>query len=188
MKRLVLISACLAAASFTFAQQQCVKTAVSLSGDKVTLTTSGAKSETARQNFVYYEKKRLRKHDSAITLPGVAAQYPSEPLMLSDEKDVKPVPEKYNVSVGLPQRSMEACPDSSVTLSTSLNVERVSDFTGNYPGSTTEPSYTKVTKHQYKMAARKKRKIERKEEKIARKAEVNVEVRSTEAVASNDKY
>lgn len=187
MKRLILISACFAATSIAFAQSaetQCVNTAVNLKGDQMTLTTSGARSATWRHGYVYYEKKRHKKNEEAVKLPGVAAEFPSEPLLLNSSLDVNPVPERYNVSVNLPDPNVTACPDSQVSVATMINVERVASFTGNYPANKTEPKYTKVSKRTYKTAARKMRKIERKEEKIARRAEVNVEVRSTTDVAA----
>ncbi len=180
MKRLVLISACIVAASGAFAQAQCVKTEVSLTGNQMTLTTSGAKTTTSRETYVYYEKKRHRKHDKLYAVPGSTAnRYPSKPLMLNNSMDVSPVPEQYNVSVSAPQGPVTACPDSALDVAATLSVERVASYTGNYPGTKDEPVYRKVSKRQYKMAARKKRKIERKEAKIARRAHVNVEVKST---------
>lgn len=181
MKRLILIAACIAATTSAMAQKECVKTAVNLTGNQATLTTSGAKSTTVRQNFVYYERKRLRKHDSVVTLPGIAAENPSVPLMLNSTEDVKPVQEMHAVSVSLPQNNVTACPDSAMNLTAMVNVESVASYTGNYPGTKTEPNYVKVSKRHYKMAARKVRKIERKQEKMARKADVNVEIKSTEA-------
>ncbi|GAA4464456.1 hypothetical protein GCM10023093_14830 [Nemorincola caseinilytica] len=183
MKRLILISACFAATVHAYAQSECVKTAVNMTGQQKTLTTSGAKSVTSRQTFVYYERKRLRKNDSAYALPGVAAQYPSEPLLLNSSKDVAPVEEKYNVSVTLPERTLTACPDSVMNVAANLNIERIASYTGNYPEHYA-PQYHKVSKRSYKVAARKMRKIERKQEKIARRAEVNVETRSTTDLAS----
>ena len=186
MKRLILIFASFAATSLAFAQSaqtQCVNTAVNLKGDQLTLTTSGARSATWKHGYVYYEKKRHRKNDSVFTLQGVAAESPSKPLLLNSSLDVTPVPERYNVSVSLPEQSMTACPDSLSTVAAILNVERVASYTGNYPANKTAQNYRKVSKRDYKMAMRKKRKIERKEEKIARRAEVNVEVRSTEVAA-----
>ncbi len=178
MKRLILITASIAATAGAFAQQQCVKTAVNLSGNQMNLTTSGAKSTTSRPAFIYYERKRHRKHDETYTIPGVAAQFPSEPVLLSTSQDVTPVPEKYNVSVTLPQNNMTACADSTMNLEGVLAVERVASYTGNYPANRVTPYYHKVSKRDYKMAVRKKRKIERKEAKIARRTEVNVEVKS----------
>jgi len=177
MKRLVLISACVAATSYAFAQGECVKTAVNLSGNQMTLTTSGAKSTTLRDNYVFYERKRHRKNDEVFSVPG--SENPSQPLLLSSRQDVTAIPEKYNVSVTLPERNATACADSDMNVAANLDVERVASYTGNFPATKMEPNYMKVTKRQYKMAMRKKRKIERKEEKIARRTQVNVEVKAT---------
>ena len=177
MKQLILISACVAAALSASAQERCVKTVVNLKGDQMTVTTSGAKKTTLQQNFIYYERKRHKKHDEAYSLQGVAANNPSKPLLLSTKRDVSALPEKYKVSVSTPQSNLTACHDSESNLATTLNVERIDAFTGNYPDANT-PHYEQVCKHKYKMAARKMRKIERKEEKIARRSNVNVDVRS----------
>jgi len=180
MKKLILVSACVAATYGAFAQAECVRTAATISGNQMTLTTSGAKSTTTRPAYVYYERK-LRKRDERYAVPGVAAdRYASEPLLLNATQEVVAVPEKYNVSVAQPLQNATACADSAMVVDATLKVERVVSFTGNYPASRNEPTYREVSKRQYKMAARKKRKIERKQEKIARRAEVKVDVRSTE--------
>jgi len=181
MKRLIVIGIFVAATSHAFAQQKCVKTAVNLSGNQLTLTTSGAKSTTSRENYVYYERKHHRKHDKAYPIAGVAYKYPSKPILLNSSVDVRPVPEKYNVSVALPEPNMTACADSATDLTASLNVERVASYTGNYLNLAPEKNYQKVSKRHYKIAMRQKRKIERKEEKIARRTHVGVEVKSTKA-------
>lgn len=168
MKRLILITACFAATSAAFAQPGCVKTAVNLTGNQATLTTSGAKSTTTHESFVYYEKKRPKKNESKR----------AEPLLLNDTRDVNAVPEKYAVSVTTPERNMTACNDSLMNVNATLSVERVASYTGNYPTVKRDDTYTKVSKRDYKVSMRKKRKIEKKEEKIARRADVNVEVKS----------
>lgn len=181
MKRLILISVCFAAASGSFAQNaQCVKTSVNLTGNQMTLTSSGAKTEKTTEGYVYYEKKRKKnkKDQETHALPGVAATNPSRPVMLNDAHEVNPVPEKYTVLVTTPEPSGTACADSAMNVNTMLNVERVASYTGNYPEHRTDKRYTELKKRHYKMALRKKRKIEKKEEKIARRAEVNVEVKS----------
>jgi len=180
MKQLMLISVCIAASLWTSAQEQCVKSVVNLKGDQVTLTTSGEKNATLQQNFVYYERKRQRKNDESYSIPKATASNPSKPLLLSTKRDVTAVPEKYRVSVSTPQKNMTACPDSESNLATTLKVERLATFTGNYPGTKVDPRYEEISKRHYKMAARKIRKIERKEEKIARRTEVNVGVKSSD--------
>ena len=181
MKQFILFSACVAATLCASAQERCVNTVVNLTGDQMTLTTSGAKITTQQQNFIYYERGRHRKHEETFSLPGVAADNPSKPLLLSTRQDVAAVPEKYNVSVTTPQNNLTACNDSESHLATMLNMERVAAYTGNYPDTKTEAHYNRVSKHHYKMAARKLRKIEHKEEQIARRSHVNVGVESTKA-------
>lgn len=183
MKRLILMTACVAVASHTFAQEaeNCVKTSVNLTGNQLTMQTSGASTTTTHQNYVFYERKRLRKHDMAYNVPGVAAKYPSKPIMLNDRKDVSAVPEQYNVSVAVPEASHTACADSAMNVTAMLSVERVASYTGNFPANKTNAHYKQVKKRHYKMAARKLRKIERKQDKIARKSNVHVEVKSTKA-------
>lgn len=183
MKRLILMTACVAVASSTFAQEaeNCVKTSVNLTGNQLTLQTSGASTTTTQQNYVFYERKRLRKRDMSYNLPGVVAEHPSKPLMLNDKKDVSPVPEKYNVSVAVPEANHAACEDSAMNVTAMLSVERVASYTGNYPAEKNNAHYKQVKKRHYKMAARKLRKIERKQDKIARKTNVQVEVKSTKA-------
>lgn len=169
MKRLILITASFAAISGVYAQQPgCVKTAVNLTGNQTTLTTSGAKSTTTHESFVYYEKKRPKKNESNR----------AEPLLLNDTRDVTAVPEKYAVSVTTPERNMTACNDSLMNVNATLTVERVASYTGNYPSVKRDATYSKVSKRDYKVSMRKKRKIEKKEEKIARRADVSVEVKS----------
>lgn len=168
MKRLILITVCFAATSGAFAQPGCVKTAVNLTGNQTTLTTSGAKSTTLHENFVYYEKKHPKKDESNRATP----------LLLNDNRTVNAVPEKYAVSVSTPERNMTACADSLMNVNASLSVERVASYTGNYPALKREATYSKVSKRDYKVSLRKKRKIEKKEAKIARRADVNVDVNS----------
>lgn len=193
MKRLILISACFAAASGAFAQEyetnsfvrqpeECVKTAVNLTGNQLTLATSGAKSTTWKKSYVYYEKKRMKKRDKHYQLDGVAAKHPSAPLLLNSSTDITPIPERYNVSVAVPQGNVAACEDSSADVAAVLSVERVASYTGNYMPENRDFKYTKVKKRHYKMAARKIRKIERKQDKIAKRAHVKVETRSTRKV------
>ncbi len=178
MKRLILITACFTATAGAFAQPGCVKTAVNLTGNQTTLTTSGASSSTTNESFVYYEKKRPKKQKGDCSIPGVAYQYPSDPLLLNDTRDVKAVPENYTVRISTPEQNMTACADSTMNVNTMLNVERVGSYTGNYPKMEKRATYSKISKRDYKVSMRKKRKIEKKEEKIARRADVTVEVKS----------
>lgn len=184
MKPLFLISASLLLASSAFAQTRCVNAPVSVKGNQVTVTSSGASSVTNKQAFVYYERKHHRKHEKANSVAGITHKWPSKPVMLNSEKEVKAVPESYSVSVSTPQNTASVCPDTTNEVAANLNVEKMATYTGNYPDYRDDRTYKQVTKRQYKMAARKKVKIEKKEMKIARKSGTSVTVRSDRAIAS----
>lgn len=184
MKRLILISASLVIASSAFAQskQRCVTAPVSVNGDKVTLTSSGSKSTTKKQVYVYYDRKHHKKHDQAYPVAAISDKYPSDPLLMTSDKTVKALPETYNVSLSTPQPNVSVCPDTALNVTANINLEKVSSYTGNYPDYTDDKVYKKVSKRDYKVAARKMRKIHRKEEKVARKSGVSsVTVRSDKA-------
>ena len=180
MKRLLLIPASFIIATSAMAQSKCVTAPVSITGTPVTITSSGDKSITNDKVYIYYARKHAKKHE-AYNLP-VADQHPSMPLRMSNEKVVQAVPETYNVSLTTPQSNVAVCPDSALNVAANIDLEKVSSYTGNYPGSNGDKNeYKKVTRHQYKMAARKMRKVKRNEEKIARKTGMSVEARSDKA-------
>lgn len=179
MKQLILISASFILGSAAFAQNKCVNAPLNVTGNQVTLTSSGAKSVTKQATYVYYDRRRHhRKHDRSYPVAGINVKYPSNPVMLNQGKEVKAVPETYNVSLNTPESNVSVCPDSTLNLNANINVEKVSSYTGNYPDYRDDKTYKQVSKRNYKMAMRKKRKIERKEEKVARKAGAPVDVRS----------
>lgn len=178
MKRLILISASLVLASSAFAQSKCVSAPVQVSGEQVSITTSGAKSVTKKQTYIYYDRKHHHKNDQAYPVAAIGVKYPSEPLMMTSRKDAKAVPETYNVSLTTPQSNATICPDTTNMVNANINLEKVSSYTGNYPDYTDDKVYKQVSKREYKMAERKMRKIHRKEEKVARRAGTGVSVRS----------
>ena len=180
MKRLFLISASVLLASSVFAQGTSVSGQVNLSANQVTITSSGNKSVTNEKQYIYYTRRHHKKHDREFAVAGIKDKWPSAPLLLNADKKVVALPEAYNVSLNAPGNAT-ICPDSVANVQATLNVERVSSYTGNYPGVTDNATYTKVCKHKYKMAARKMRKIKRNEEKVARKTGHAVEAHSKQA-------
>jgi len=183
MKRLILISASFLIVSAAFAQsRRCVTTSANVTGDQATITSSGAKSVTENETYIYYERRHHRRHEQANTVAAIPDKYPSQPLMLNSSKSVKAMSEAYNVSLSTPESNVSVCPDSTLNLSANINVEKVSSYTGNYPNSMNDnKEYKKVPKKDYKMAMRKKRQIERKEAKIVRKTHTYVDVKSNNA-------
>ena len=181
MKRLILISATVLIASSAFAQTKCVTAPVTIKGNQLTLTSSGDKSTTTNKVYVYYSRKHPKRHQHAYAITAIGDKYPSDPIMLRSDKEVSAIPESYNVSLGTPTGNMSVCPDSALTIDATINVEKVGTFTGNYPHSSDNNVYMKVTKREYKMAARKMRKIKRNEARIARRTGTAVEARSGRA-------
>jgi len=178
MKRLFLISASILLVSTTFAQTQCVSGQVNVTANQVTITSSGDKSVTNETQYIYYCRRHHKKHDQEYAVAGIKDKWPSHPLLLNANKKVSAVPESYNVTLSTPG-NVSVCPDSAANVAVTVNVEKVSSYTGNYPGTTADDaSYKKVSKHHYKVAARKMRKIERNEEKVAKRTGNTVEAHS----------
>ncbi len=179
MKRFFLFSATLLIGSAAFAQSKCVTAPVSITGNQVTLTSSGNKSVTNDEAYIYYSRKHHKKHEGMYTTSAINDKNPSRPMLLNSGTRVSALPESYNVSISTPQSNMAVCPDSVANLAVSINLEKESSYTGNYPNSSSDSkTYKKVTKRHYKMAARKMCKIKRNEAKIARKTGTTVEARS----------
>lgn len=155
----------------------CINAPVNLTGDmkEVTLSSSGQKVTTTDNVYVYYSHKHHKKHATAHPIAEIPDAYPSTPILLSSTKKVDVVPETYKVSVNTPDNTVNVCPDSTLNITANINVEKTSSYTGNYPDKT-DKEYKKVSKHEYKMIARKMRRIERKEERIARRTGMNVDV------------
>ena len=164
------------------AKTACVNTTVNLQPDmnQISLKSSGTKVVNKDQVYVYYERRHHHKHEAAYPIAGIADKYPSRPVMISTDKDVNIMPETYTVSLTSPQQPVSVCADSALNLTANVNVEKTSSYTGNYPNSDNK-TYKKVSKHEYKMIARRMRRIHRKEEKIARKTRLSVDVASDKA-------
>ncbi len=165
-----------------YPQQQgrtaCINVPVQVTPDmsQVTLPASGAAVTTDNKTFVYYERKRHKKDDQAYPVAGLNEEYPSDPLLITDRKDVTIQPEQYTVSVDPARTDVTACTDKTLNLTANVNVEKTGTYTGNYPESS-HATYKKVSKHQYKMIARKKAHAERKANKIAKRTAMDVGVR-----------
>ena len=158
----------------------CVNVPVTVTPDmkQITLDNSGSKVTTKQQVYVYYNRKHRRKNEN--TYPGISDRYASSPIMVSDTKDMDVVPQTYTVTVSSPQNTVSACADAPLNVMANINVERTSSYTGNYPNSD-QKVYKRVSKHEYKVIARKMRRIKRKEAKIARKTGMAVEVATMQA-------
>jgi hypothetical protein len=184
MKRLILISVSLLIGASAFGQRRCVSTPANIQGRQVTVTTSGNKALAHKQVYIYYTRRHHHKADREYPVAGISDRYPSAPLLMATDEVVTTLPETYNVSLVPQQNTVSVCPDSVLNLDAEILLTRNSAYTGNYPGGAMENKvYKKVTKHQYKVAARKMRKAHRKEVKIARRSGLPVEVR-TPATAS----
>ena len=148
---------------------------VELNGDlkEVTINNTGQKTTTTDNVYVYYEKKRHKKHDVQYAVAEIKDPYPSRPLLLGTTSDLDLVPETYKVSVNTPNTTVNVCPDARLSITANISVEKTSQYTGYYP-SKSKNEYKKVSKRTYKMAARKMRKARRKEARVARKTGVRV--------------
>ncbi|MBX2907842.1 MAG: hypothetical protein KF744_17485 [Taibaiella sp.] len=160
------------------AKTACINVPVEVKPDanQVTLPTSGAKITTDNMTFVYYERKRHKKDDQAYPVAGLNEEYPSDPMLITDRKDVTIQPEQYTVSVDPMRTDVTACTNKTLDLTANLNVEKTGTYTGNYPASS-HATYKKVSKREYKMIARKKAHAERKADKIAKRTTQDVGVR-----------
>ncbi len=181
MKRIFLISASALLVSSAFAQAPCVSGQVNLTANQVTITSSGDKSVNNEKQYIYYSRRHHKKHEHEYAVAGISDKWPSRPLLLNASTKVVALPETYSVNLSAPG-SVTVCPDSTANVAATIAVEKVSSFTGNYPaGATDNSSYKKVSKHHYKVAVRKMRKIKRNEERVARKTGHAVEAHSKQA-------
>ena|GEM_PF-3407757 len=153
----------------------CISTPVTLTpgSNEITLNTAGQKVKSTDDVFVYYHRRKHKKHQEMNVIPGVADDNPSAPLLLRADNSVDVVPETYRVSLSTPENTVTVCPDSTLNITANVNVEKTSEYTGNYPGKD-KKEYKLVSKHVYKKSARKMRKVERKETKVARMTGVEV--------------
>ena len=163
----------------------CVNVPVTVTPDmkQVNLPNSGTVVANKTETFVYYSRRRPRRHETAYAVAGISDKYPSHPIKIDAEKDMNVMPQTYNVSLNSPQdNTVTACPDSTLNLTAGINVASESSYTGNYP-SQDNKNYKKVSKRTYKMAARRMRRVHRKEDKIARKTGVPVDVSTANKAA-----
>jgi len=151
----------------------CLNVPVTLTGDtkEVTLQSS-APISTTESVYIYYHKKHHR-HEVANANPDIPDAYPSAPLMVSSKDVMRSEPETYKVSVTTPQDQLKVCQNQAAEVEANLGVEKISQYTGYYPG-TAKKNYKEVSKRVYRRTARKMRKVHRKEERVARLTHANV--------------
>ena len=154
----------------------CITAPVNLTSDmqEITLNGSGQKTTTTNNVYIYTHTKRHRKMDNT-TIAEITIAHHTKPLLLRSEKDVEIVPETYKVSLSTPDNTVNVCPDSVLNITASINVEKTSEFTGNYPDKS-KKVYKEESKRVYRKTARKMRKAERKENQVARLTNVDVNV------------
>jgi len=162
----------------------CITVPVSVTPDmnQVSLPSSGNQVNVTNETFVYYTRKHHKKNEAAYPVSGISEMYPSRPVRINSQLDQNVNPETYTVTVNTPTKSVYACTDKPLELTANINLEKTSAYTGNYPSSDNR-TYRKVSKHEYKMIARRMRRIERKENKIARRTGVPVDVSTATAKA-----
>jgi hypothetical protein len=158
----------------------CVSVPVNITTDQsqITLNNAGSVVTTDNQVYVYYARRRMKKHHD-YAMAQIPDKYPSRPILLSATPTADVTPQTYTVTLGAPQNTVSACPDQTLNLAANINVEKSSSYTGNYPGTGDHKEYKRVSKHEYKMVARRMRRIHRKEDKIARRTHMNVDVSTT---------
>ena len=157
----------------------CVTAPVNLTGDmsQTTLTDSGQKITTTDNIYVYYHRRRHKRHEAANANSDIPDAYPSAPLLLRSTNDIEVMPVAYNISVSAPDSMVSVCPDSTLNLTANINIEKTSSYAGYYPNSN-KKEYKEVSKRKYKRIARNLRREERKERKIARLSGVKANVYS----------
>ena len=160
----------------------CINVPVNIAPDmtQISLPESGNTVATTDKVYVYYTRKHHRRHDKPNDIPGIADKYTSRPILLSTTKDADVRPETYTVTLSSSGNPVSACADSTLNLTANINVEKTSSYTGNYPDNN-HKEYKKVSKREYKMIARRMRRIQRKEDKIARRTGLPVDVTTAKA-------
>jgi hypothetical protein len=139
---------------------------------EVTLENAATKTTTT-STYVYYTKKKDRKRDLAPEYSGLTSTKASTPVLLSTTKKVETVPQTYRVTVNSAQNNVTVVEDQPLELTTNINVEKTSEYTGNYPTKVNK-EYREVSKGVYRRCERKMHKALQKEEKIAELAGVPV--------------
>ena len=153
----------------------CINVPVTLTGNmqEVTLNSDGQQMTTSDNVYVYYARKRHKRHETAYPIADVNAKYPSKPILLRSEKDVQSMPQTYKVSLSTPNNTVNVCPDSTLNIAANINVEKTSEYSGYYPNKN-KKEYKCVSKRKYKRIARNMRKAERHERRVARLSGVKV--------------
>jgi len=150
----------------------CINVPVNVTGD-MTLNSSGQTATTTDKVYIYYAMRRHHRHGTPHPIAEIPDAYPSRPLLLSTTKDVQMVPETYKLTVNTPDNTVTVCPDSTLTLPATINVEKTSEYSGYYPSAKTE--YKKVSKRVYRRTERKMRRAKRLERRVARITGVHVD-------------
>lgn len=133
----------------------------------------GATKTTTGTTYVYYHKNKYRSRALAPEYAALTDPRASTPVLLNTTKKVEPVPQTYTVTVNTPDNNVRVYEDRPLEVTTNINVERTSDYTGYYTTSTNK-QYKEVSRRVYNKSERKMRHALRKEEKIARMTEVPV--------------
>ena len=164
------------------ASTACINVPVQVTPDmsQINLPASGTEVTANDKVFVYYARKHRRKHQADYATTGIPERYPSKPVMVNSKKDETVQPVTYTVSLSNPQNTISACQDAQLNLTANINVEKTSTYTGNYPNDG-QNTYKRVSKHHYKMIARKLRKADRKANRIAKKTNEPVDVKMNSA-------
>jgi len=150
----------------------CLDVPVTLDADTKEVTLqAAAPSNTLNRTYVYYERKHRRRplspEYSDLTDPRA-----SNPVLIRTSKDMSPVPQTYKVSLNTSENRVKVCPDQTVSIPASINVEKESEYTGYYPAA--KANYKLVSRRVYRKTERKMRKAERKEARVARMTGVTV--------------
>jgi hypothetical protein len=154
----------------------CLDVPVSLTSDtrEVTLESGPVKTTTDKV-YVYYHRKKHKKRQLAQEYADIPDPQASNPILLNTSSKMETVPQTYKVTVNTPEDHVRVCPDLTLSVPASINVEKETEYTGNYPASA-KKNYKEVSKRVYRKTARKMRKAERKESKVARVTGVTVDV------------
>ena len=154
----------------------CLDVPVTLTADTKEVTLDGGTPVTTTDKvYVYYHRRKQAKRPLSPDFSDVPDRQASNPVLLSVTKNVQTLPQSYKVTVNTTDDNVRVCPDSTLSIPANISVEKVSEYTGNYPA-TAKKNYKEVSKRAYKRIARKMRKAERKENKVARLTGVPVDV------------
>jgi hypothetical protein len=157
----------------------CLTVPLTINSQPQEVTVNNTTTTTSNKIFVYYHEKR-RKHRRNETWNAngqIPDSHPSRPLLLSTVDKANVTPETYKISVTSPDDHLKVCQDQQAQVSATINVEKSSEYTGNYmSASNNNNEYRRVSKRMYRRAERKMRRIERKERRIDRLTHVQVNV------------